>query len=130
MNLPRPLLHRIRRAIRRQLMIPDRLAIRRIEEWAGHRPEPPTRKSMKPWLLILAVILALAYMCGLVGCTTVTTTAKDGSVTVTKAPAPGVLQFAGAAITAYSPRPIKVREEKSARITPEEIAKRWRPAKP
>ena len=83
---------------------------------------------MKPWLLILAVVLALAYVCGLVGCVQTTTTAKDGTVTTIKAPAPGVLAFAGAAITAYSPRPIKVREEKSGRITKAEIDSRWKAA--
>jgi hypothetical protein len=76
--------------------------------------------------LIIAILGVAVAQC-LVGCVQTTTTAKDGTVTVTKAPAPGVLPFAAAAISAYSPRPIKVREEKSARITAEEIANRWRP---
>lgn len=63
----------------------------------------------------------------LTGCVTTTTTAPDGSVTITKQPAPGVLPFAGAVLEAYSPRAIVVREEKSGPITPEEIADRWKP---
>lgn len=73
----------------------------------------------------LAALAALLLV--LTGCTTTTTTAPDGSVTITKAPAPGVLPFAGAALRAYSPRPIIVQEEKSGRITAEEIANRWKP---
>lgn len=95
------------------------------------------------------IVLAAAVLYA-VSCTTVTTTAKDGTVTVTKAPAPGVLPFAGAVLEAYSPRAIVVREEKSGpidvhkmgtksfdvhetairehqTITPEEIANRWKP---
>lgn len=70
---------------------------------------------------------ACVLLLALTGCVTSITKAPDGSVTTIKAPAPGVLQFAGAAITAYSPRPIVVREEKSGRITSEEIQQRWRP---
>ena len=47
----------------------------------------------------------------LTGCVTTTTTAPDGSVTVTKQPAPGVLPFAGAVLEAYSPRAIIVRDK-------------------
>lgn len=65
----------------------------------------------------------LALSACLVGC--VTTISPDG--TVTKAPAPGVLPFAAAAIVAYSPRPIVVREEKSGRISRQEILDRWQP---
>lgn len=69
----------------------------------------------KPLIIALSACLA--------GC--VTTTSPDG--TVTKAPAPGVLPFLGAAVIAYSPRPIVVREEKSGRITASEIRERWQP---
>lgn len=90
---------------------------------------------MKKKLSIFCLLLA--------SCVETTTTAKDGSVTRTKAPAPGVLPFAAAAIVAYSPRPIKVREEKSfgvnenrfvnikpncgSPITDKEIRNRWQP---
>jgi hypothetical protein len=83
---------------------------------------------MKRFIAYLAAIaagLAVAF-CNF-GCVQTETVAPDGTITRSKQPAPGVLQFAGAAITAYSPRPIKVREEKSARITDKEIANRWRP---
>lgn len=73
----------------------------------------------------IAALAALLF--ALTGCTTTVTTAADGTVTITKAPAPGVLPFAGAALRAYSPRPIIVREEKSGRINAGEIANRWRP---
>jgi hypothetical protein len=76
-------------------------------------------------LIVAFIIFALFFV---VGCTTTTTTAPDGTVTTTTAPAPGVLPFAGAAIRAYSPRAIIVREEKTGPITPEEIAAR-RPSK-
>jgi hypothetical protein len=104
-------------------------------------PEPPRISdacSLVSRLLIVAVIL-FALFCA-TGCTTTTATAPDGAVTVTKAPAPGVLPFAGAAIRAYSPRAIIVREEKSAatpddlrrilrgrQITPQEIANHRKP---
>ena len=70
---------------------------------------------------------ALILTLFLSSCVTTTTTAPDGSVTVTKQPVPGVLPFAGAVLEAYSPRAIVVREEKSGPITPEEIANRWKP---
>lgn len=93
---------------------------------------------------------ALILCLFLPSCVTTTTTAPDGSVTVTKQPAPGVLPFAGAVLEAYSPSAIVVREEKSGPfdvhgmrtncfdvhetairehqpITPEEIANRWKP---
>ncbi len=63
----------------------------------------------------------------LASCVTTTTTGPDGSATITKRPAPGVMPFAGAVIEAYSPRAIRVREEKSGTITTEEINKRWKP---
>ena len=59
---------------------------------------------MKP--LFTYAFIAAYVLWTLVSCTTVTTTAPDGSVTVTKAPAPGVLPFAGDVLRAYSPRPI------------------------
>ena len=82
---------------------------------------------MKTLRAIWHLIVLAAAVLYAVSCTTVTTTAKDGTVTVTKVPAPGVLPFAGAVLEAYSPRAIVVREEKSGRITPEEIANRWKP---
>lgn len=82
---------------------------------------------MKTLRAIWHLIVIAAAVLYAVSCTTTTTTALDGSVTVTKAPAPGVLPFAGAVMEAYSPRAITVREEKSGRITPEEIANRWKP---
>jgi hypothetical protein len=132
MHLPRPLLLRIRRAIRRQLamqpLLSDLIAIDETSQLQGRRqPTPPAR--MKPWLLIIAVVLALAYVSGLVGCTTVTTTAKDGTVTSVRAPSPGVLPFASELIRAYSPRPIRIRQEKSGRISAKEIRERWQPNK-
>ena len=103
-----------------------------------------TLRSIWHLIVIAAAVLYAA------SCTTVTTMAKDGTVTVTKAPAPGVLPFAGAVLEAYSPRAIVVREEKSGpidvhkmntksfdvhetairehqTITAEEIANRWKP---
>ena len=77
--------------------------------------------------IFLGIAALAALLFALTGCTTTTTTTPDGTVTITKAPAPGVLPFAGAALRAYSPRPIIVREEKSGRITAGEIANRWKP---
>lgn len=82
---------------------------------------------MKTIRAIWHLIVIAAAVLYAVSCTTVTTTAKDGTVTVTKAPAPGVLPFAGAVLEAYSPRAIVVREEKSGPIDAEEIANRWTP---
>lgn len=74
------------------------------------------------------LIRTTALVAFLSGCIQTTTTAPDGTVTTTKAPAPGVLQFGADVARAYSPRPIRrVREEKSGRITAEEIANRWKP---
>lgn len=78
------------------------------------------------FFLILAFVMTL-FLLSLTGCITTTTTAKDGTVTVTKTPAPGVLPFAGAVLEAYSPRDIRVREEKTGRITRQEIERRWKP---
>jgi len=67
---------------------------------------------MKPPLLTLAWMLGWFVICLLLGgCVTTTTTSADGSVTITKQPAPGVLPFAGAMLEAYSPRAIIVREK-------------------
>lgn len=64
---------------------------------------------MKSLLLALAWIFVIGWAClAFSSCVTTTTTAKDGSVTITKAPAPGVLPFAGEVIRAYSPRAIVV----------------------
>jgi len=129
MNLPRLLLIRIRRAIRRQAMNTDRSTLKAIEEWTGYRPTPnPIHPMKRPGFILALIAIAVLALGFLTGCVETTTTAKDGSVTTTKAPAPGVLRFAGAAITAYSPRPIVVREEKSGRITLDEISNRWKPA--
>jgi hypothetical protein len=59
------------------------------------------------WHLIV-IALAVLYA---VSCTTTTTTSPDGTVIVTKQPAPGVLPFAGEVIKAYSPRAIVVPEK-------------------
>ena len=64
-----------------------------------------------PLITLLWMVGWVALCLFLSGCVTTTTTAKDGSVTVTKAPAPGVLPFAGAVLEAYSPRAIIVREK-------------------
>ena len=77
--------------------------------------------------IFLGIAALAALLLVLTGCTTTTTTTPDGTVTITKAPAPGVLPFAGAALRAYSPRPILVREEKSGPISAEQIANRWKP---
>lgn len=106
---------------------------------------------MKSALLTLAWLTCWIALClAMSGCVTTTTTSADGSVTITKAPAPGVLPFAGAMLEAYSPRAIIVREEKGIRvdvheahsksvdsnemrfrelqaISPEEISARWKP---
>lgn len=106
---------------------------------------------MKSALLTLAWFVCWIALClSLGGCVTTTTTSADGSVTVTKQPAPGVLPFAGAMLEAYSLRAIIVREEKGGpvdvyearsksvdsnemrfrelqAISPEEISARWKP---
>ena len=78
---------------------------------------------MKTIHRLLILLLAAAVTCGLCAlsssCTQTTVKTTDpvtGAVTetTTKAPSKGVLPFAAAAIVAYSPRPIVVREEKSA----------------
>jgi hypothetical protein len=97
--------------------------------WAGSHPEsePPNRMKT-PLKLLLVIVAAVVLAIGLSGCIQTTTTAPDGSVTTTKAPAPGVLQFGADVVRAYSPREIKrVREEKSGRITMREIRERWQP---
>ena len=93
-----------------------------------HRPpQAMKKKTLVP--LLLAVVLALLWF-GLSGCTSTEVIAPDGTITRTKEPSPGVLPFAAAAVTAYSPRPIVVRVEKSGRITPEEIQQRWQTTRP
>lgn len=91
--------------------------------------------------------LSAACVLLLASCVESTMTAPDGTVTKLKQPAPGVLPFLGAAVIAYSPRPIVVKEEKSIRgsksreserqaafsftserrISKEEINDRWKP---
>lgn len=67
---------------------------------------------MKSAILTAAWLVCWIALClALSGCVTTTTTAKDGTVTVTKAPAPGVLPFAGALLEAYSPRAIILPEK-------------------
>jgi len=64
---------------------------------------------MKSFLLTLLWIFVIGWAClAFSSCVTTTTTAKDGSVTITKAPAPGVLPFTAEVIRAYSPRAIVV----------------------
>ena len=136
MHLPRRLLHRIRRHLRRTM---------------NHRQPAPSHRerSARPiawarWILALATGAAFVFV--IAGCatttTTVITTDKAGTVTetvtVTKASDAGALALAGQIATAYAPRGIVIREEKSAAdlqrilkgkpITKQEIAHRWRPA--
>lgn len=79
---------------------------------------------MRTLAYVLSIVAGLAVAFCSVGCVESTTTAPDGTVTRLKQPAPGVLPFAAAAIVAYSPRPIVVREEKSGRISVREIYER------
>lgn len=69
------------------------------------------------------LILALALLSGCVETTVIDP--LTGVTTTTKTPAPGVLPFVGGVIQAYSPRAIYVREEKSGRISKEEIKARF-----
>ena len=85
---------------------------------------------MKSRTRLLPSFLLPLLAFALTGCTTIEVVAPDGTITRTQAPSPGVLPFAAAAISAYSPRPIIVRQEKSGRITPREITARWKPAPP
>lgn len=104
---------------------------------------------MKPIRQTLALLLlALCWVWVMASCaTTVTrtvTTDKAGRVTdvtvTSKAGDPAALALAGQIATAYAPRGMVVRSEKSASdlqrilrgrpITREEIAHRWKPAKP
>lgn len=95
------------------------------------------------FLFLLGLILAL-FILGMTGCTTTTvrtvTTDKAGTVTdtttTTKASDAAALALAGQIATAYAPRGMVVRSEKSSSdlgrilrgrpITREEIANRWR----
>ena len=47
---------------------------------------------------ILSALVAVAVPACMTACVTTTTTAPDGTVTTTKAPAPGSLELAGRAI--------------------------------
>ena len=93
--------------------------------------------------LVFAACAVLGFV--LAGCTTTTTTvrvtdAKGGmteTVTTTKASDTAALALAGQIATAYAPRGMVVRSEKSSSdlgrilrgkpITKEEIANRWKP---
>lgn len=67
---------------------------------------------MKSFIIMLAWIFVIGWAClAFSSCVTTTTTAKDGSVTITKAPAPGVLPFAADVLRAYSPRAIPVADK-------------------
>ena len=83
---------------------------------------------MKTLLYLILVAATTFFFLGLSGCTSTEVVAPDGTITRTKAPSPGVLPFAAAALTAYSSRPIIVREEKGGRITKEETDCRWKAA--
>jgi len=77
---------------------------------------------------IASAIAGLAVAFCNFGCVlTETTDPTTGKITKKSEPAPGVLPFLGAAVIAYSPRPIVVREEKSGRISKQEIADRFKP---
>lgn len=144
MNLTRWLFLRIRRQLRR------RSPHRRTMHPHPH-PTLPRERSAQPirfarWILGLATLAALVFVVS--GCATTTTrvitTDKAGTVTETVTTTQGsdanALALAGQIATAYSPRGIIIREEKSTRatdlqrilrgrpITKQEIANRWRPA--
>ena len=143
MKLPRRLLHRIRRHLRRHMNLDH------------HQTEPlPGERSASPihfarWILGLATAGVLLFF--LAGCATVTTrvvtTDKAGTVTetvtTTKATDPAALALAGTIATAYAPpRARLVRQEKAGTpadlqrilrgrpVTKEEIANRWQPLHP
>jgi hypothetical protein len=104
---------------------------------------------MRPLRQFLALLLLSAcWLLVMCSCATTTvrvvTTDKAGTVTVTetttKASDAGALALAGQIATAYAPRGIVIREEKSTSdlgrilrgrpITKQEIANRWRPLNP
>lgn len=96
---------------------------------------------------VVFLLLYAAWVLCLGGCATTTTTtrttdAKGGMVevtTVTKVADPAAMSLVGTVATAYAPRGLVVREEKSAipddlrrilrgrTITEQEIANRWKP---
>lgn len=98
--------------------------------------------------IFFLTLVLLAFILAFCGCTTTTTTvrvtdAKGGmteTVTITKASDGAALALAGQIATAYAPRGMVVRSEKSSSdlgrilrgrpITKEEIANRWKPLKP
>jgi hypothetical protein len=78
---------------------------------AWRQKQRPSRSMKRPiFPLLLASVLIAFLWFSLSGCTSTEVIAPDGTITRTQAPSPGVLPFAAAAITAYSPRPIVVRE--------------------
>jgi hypothetical protein len=90
-----------------------------------------TLRDLAIWSLVLACVLWTMVSCVTTTVTTRTITAKGHvveTVTVTKSADPAALQLAGDFATAYAPRGIIVRQEKSGTITPREIAERWKPA--
>lgn len=122
--------------------------LRAIEEWAGHEPPHHPMKTLRAcaiWTFLLLCVLWTMVSCTTTTTTTRTTDAKGHVVeivTVTKAADPAALRLAGDVATAYAPRGIVVRQEKSGTpadlhrilqgrpITKQEIANRWKPAVP
>jgi len=100
--------------------------------------------------ILAALVLAACWLAVMCSCATTTvrvvTTDKHGTVTETtttsRASDPAALSLAGQIATAYAPRGIVVRQEKSATpadlhrilrgrpITRQEIANRWHPPEP
>ena len=75
---------------------------------------------MKTFLCILAVIVALGWLFGLMGCAAL----EDMPVTIGVEGRHGVYGYSSA--DGLSIR-AKVRQEKSGRISPKEISNRWKP---
>lgn len=150
MNLPRPLLLRVRRSIRRQLaMSPFNTCLTAADSEAKRqkRIQRERKNRMKfPTILLLAAALILIGC--LISCveSSKRTTMPDGTriEEYSKQTDPNVLRFGADVVRAYSPREIRrVREEKSgdvheidfvnikaprgSRITDKEIRNRWQP---
>lgn len=65
----------------------------------GSQSVTKPRKNMKA-----RILMALAAVFGLASCVETSVTAPDGTVTTTKAPAPGSLELAGQAIGVFGQR--------------------------
>jgi predicted component of type VI protein secretion system len=90
------------------------------------------RKPLRTALYLVAAIVLTAFLLALSGCVESSkhTTLPDGTKIEehSKQADPNVLRFGADVVRAYSPREIKrVREEKSGRISEQEIADRFKP---